>query len=313
MFPRKTICLGCALIALLGVCKSFAQSDNSASPQSAALDRYELVLKLNPHDDDARKGEVATAIEEAMEAKRVGKNEVALAFLLRANYWVPNDAELLTDTGIQEQAMNLISDADAALTKAQQLRPGNPKTLYAIARVKMDVNQTQASEQAWQAYLAQRPDDASAHFGYGLLLQMLQRGDDARAEFQKSIKLSPQQSESYYRLGEVARNNGQSEVAKRYYEQTIEHNSAHAGAWTGLGILAFSTKQYEDSERDLEKAVKLAPDFQPARYYHGLVLAKLGRKDDSEKELAVAVQLADAENARRTQSKRLSKEPYQPQ
>jgi len=313
VFPRKTICFGCASIALLAICGSFAQSDSSAAPRSAKLDAYEQILKLHPHDDSATKGEVTTAIEEALEAKQAGKNDLALAFLLRANYWVPDDAELLTDTGIQEQAMNLTADADAALTKAQQLRPGNPKTLYALARVKMDLNQTQASEEAWQAYLAQRPDDASAHFGFGVLLQMLQRMDQARAEFQKSIKLSPQQSESYYRLGEIARNAGQDIEAKQYYDQAIEHGPAHAGAWTGLGILAFNAKKYDEAERDLEKAVQLAPDFQPARYYHGLTLARLGRKNDSEKELAVAVQLADAENAHKNQSIRLSKEPYQPQ
>ena len=255
MCPRKTICSGCAVIALFGAHVCFAQSNSAAAPQSAKLDAYEQVLKLDPHDDAARKGEIQAAMDEALAAKQAGKNDLALAYLLRANYWVPDDAELLTDTGIQEEAMNLNHDADAALAKAQQIQPGNPKTLYAIARVKMDVNQAAASEAAWKAYLTQRPDDASAHFGYGVLLQMLQRIDEARAEFQKSIDLSPHQVESYYRLGEIARNAGDAVQAKQYYTQAIGYGPQHAGAWAGLGILAFKAKQYDEAERDLEKAV----------------------------------------------------------
>lgn len=313
MFPRITMCLVCALAMLFATSGLPAQSSSQAAPQSAKLDACEHAMKLDPHDQTARKSEVATAIDEALAAKRSGNNDLALAFLLRANYWVPDDAELLTDTGIQEEAMDLNQDADATLEKAQQLRTGNPRTLYAIARVKMALNQAQASEEAWKAYLALRPDDASAHYGYGLLLQMLQRADEARAEFQKSIELSPHQAESYYRLGEIARNSGDANQAKRRYTQATANNPQHAGAWTGLGILAFKAKQYDEAERDLEKAVQLAPDLQQARYYHGLTLARLGRKDESEKELARAVQLTNEESERKSHAKRLAAQPYQPQ
>jgi tetratricopeptide (TPR) repeat protein len=285
----------------------------SANPQSAQMDSYEAVLKIHPQDQDARKGEVQAGIAEALSARKAGQNDLALAYLLRAKYWVSDDPELLLDTGIQEDAMKLYRDADATLAEAQRLRPNDLKTLYAIARVKMDLNQMQASEDAWKKYLAQRPDDASAHFGYGLLLQMLQRTDEAKAQFQKSIDLEPNQSESYYRLGEIARDAGDTAGAMQFYKQAIVYGPAHAGAWTGLGILAFKAKQYQEAENDLEKAVQYAPNFQTARYYHGLTLAKLGRKAESEKELAIAVQLADAQNARKDQARSLAAQPYQPQ
>jgi tetratricopeptide (TPR) repeat protein len=292
---------------------TLAAPAQTANPQSAQMDSYEATLKTSPKNPDARKGEVQTGIAEALSARKAGQNDLALAYLLRAKYWVPDDPELLLDTGIQEDAMKLYRDADATLAEAQRLRPDDLKTLYAIARVKMDLNQMQASEDAWKKYLAQRPDDASAHFGYGLLLQMLQRTGEARAQFQKSIDLAPHQSESYYRLGEIARDAGDAAAAKQFYKQAIVYGPTHAGAWTGLGILAFKAKDYQEAEDDLEKAVQYAPDFQTARYYHGLTLAKLGRKAESEKELAVAVQLADAQNARKDQARSLAAQPYQPQ
>lgn len=290
-----------------------AQTAMPANPQSAQMDSYETALKANAKDATARKGEVDTAIQEALAARQSGNNELALAFLLRAKYWVPDDAELLLDTGVQEESMKLTHDAGTTLAEAQRLRPGDLKTLYAIARVKMDLSQTEASEAAWKAYLSQRPDDASAHYGYGLLLQMLQRRDEAKAQFQKSVDLMPRQAESYYRLGEIARDTGESQQAEQFYKQAIANDPKHAGALTGLAILAYRQKRYDEAESYLEEAVKDAPYFQTARYYHGLTLAKLGRKDESEKELAVSVQLADAANARKDEGRRLATDPYRPQ
>lgn len=314
----KRVC-GCGLVVfacalLAGFAMAHGQNHaTDANPQSAQLDAFETVLKTQPHDSAARKGEVDTAIAEALAARREGHNEQALAFLLRAKYWVPDDPELLLDTGIQEESMKLYRDADAALADAQRLRPGDLKTLYAVARVKMDLTQTQASEAAWRTYLEQRPNDPSAHFGYGLLLQMLQRTDEARAQFERSIELSPQQAESYYRLGEIARDAGDSVQAKVYYQHALARSPSHAGALTGLAILAYKAKQYDEAESELEKAIQYAPDFQTARYYHGLTLAKLGRRDESEKELALAVQMADEQNARKDQAKQLAAQPYRPQ
>lgn len=290
-----------------------AQTGAPADAQSAQMDSYEAALKANPKDAAARKGEVDTAIQEALAARRSGNNELALAFLLRGKYWVPDDPELLLDTGVQEESMKLAHDADATLAEAQRLRPGDLKTLYAIARVKMDLSQTEASEAAWKAYLSQRPEDASAHYGYGLLLQMLQRRDEAKAQFQKSVELMPRQAESYYRLGEIAREAGELQQAEQYYKQALANDAKHAGALTGLAMIAYRQKQYDEAEGYLEEAVKDAPNFQTARYYHGLTLAKLGRKDESEKELAISVQLADAANARKDEGRRLATTPYRPQ
>jgi|SRR5579883_224876 tetratricopeptide (TPR) repeat protein len=302
---------GGVFAALALMLPAFAQT--GVNPESAQMDAYEVVLKAHPQDAGARKGEVETGIAEALSARKAGKNDLALAYLLRAKYWVPDDVELLRDTGVLEEAMKLDHDADATLAEAQRLRPDDLKTLYAIARVKMDLNQMQASEDAWKKYLAARPEDASAHYGHGLLLQMLQRTDEAWAEFQKSVELQPAQSESYYRLGEIARNAGDAAQARQFYLKAIANDPAHAGAWTGLGILAFQAKQYQEAEDDLDKAVQYAPDFQTARYYHGLTLAKLGRKEESAKEMALAVHLADEQNARKDESRRLAEQPYHPQ
>jgi tetratricopeptide (TPR) repeat protein len=286
--------------------------DAQLKDEVAQFETFEATLKQQPKEHLAREREVKTAIDAALKARNAHRDDEALSFLLRAKYWVPDDPDLLLDTGIQEESMQLYKDADATLAEAQRIRPGDLKTLYAIARVKMDLGQSQASEDAWKSYLDQRPEDASAHYGYGVLLQMLQRSKEAREQFRKSVDLSPRQVESYYRLGELARDDGDLSQAKNYYEQTLAHGPSHAGALTGMAILAYQAHQYSEAEVYLEKAIAAAPDFQTARYYHGLTLAKLGNKEESQSELDMAVQMTNEENARKNQMKQLSAQPYQP-
>jgi len=295
-------------------CQASTQSiaDQQIKDELLNLDTYEATLAQKPNDATARDGEVKAAISAALQARNAGQNEEALTLLLRAKYWVSDNPELLLDAGIQEEAMHLYKDADVALAEAQQLRPGDLKTIYAIARVKMDLGQTQPSEQAWRSYLDHKPEDASAHYGYGTLLQMLQRSGEARVQFLKSVELSPKQSESYYRLGELARDVGNISQAKDNYQQALAHNPSHAGALTGLAILAYQVHQYQMAEDELEKAISASPDFQTARYYHGLTLAKLGRTNESKAELDRALKMADEQSAQKGQLKQLSDRPYLP-
>src|ERR1700679_1899719 len=98
----RTKAVFCASTILLAAHGILAQSDNHPVAQSLGLDAYERVLALDPHNEPAQKGEVETGVKEALSARRIGNNDIALAFLLRTSYWVPSDAELLTHIGVQE-------------------------------------------------------------------------------------------------------------------------------------------------------------------------------------------------------------------
>ena len=260
------------------------------------MDSFEQTLRAAPGDAAARSGERDTAIAAALQARAGGNEEQALSLLLRARRWLGDDAVVLLDTGVLEEQMKLYKDADAALEQARRSDPQNPKVLYAQARVKMDLGQTSASADAWVAYLALRPRDASAHYGYGLLLQEAGQTDRADAEFQQSVALQPAQIESYYRLGEIRREAGQASKAADFYQKALDRNPKHPGALTGLGILAFQARQYDTAEQDLSQAVSYAPEFQTAHYYYGLVLRKQGETEKAAAELKLAAALADQQN-----------------
>lgn len=264
--------------------------------EAARMDGFEQALAADPQSPAARNGEREAAIAAALSARQEGRPEQALALLLRARRWLGPDAVLLLDTGVLEEQMKLWKDAEAALRQAQAADPANLKARYALARVEMDLGQTEASAGEWRAYLALCPGDASAHFGYGLLLEETGETDAAAAEFERSVALRPAQVESYYRLGKIRSEAGKTDQAAVLYGEALARDPKHAGALTGLGVLAFQAKHYDEAERDLGQAVLNAPGFQTARYYHGLALRRLGRPEEAAAELKLAAELAEQAN-----------------
>ena len=271
---------------------------------SEARVAFESVLNADPANRVAQEGEVDASERMALDARAKGQMNDALNCLLHAQQFVPRNARLLFDLGIQEDDMHLYQDADRSLAAAELLNPGDPNLIYAVARVKMDLGQLSTAEEKMQAYLKVRPNDASAHYGLARVYQLGMQMDKARTEFQASIDLQPVQTEAYYQLGDIALGQGDFSAAIANFSKTLARDPKHGGALAGTGQAYFKQKQYAQAEDFLERAVAAAPEYQAGHYYLGLTLARLGRREDSERELALATKLANeaGKNARNIQS-----------
>jgi tetratricopeptide (TPR) repeat protein len=263
-----------------------------AGKVSEARDAFESVLNADPANHDAQEGEVDSSERMALDARTKGQMNDALNSLLHARQFVPRNARLLFDLGIQEDDMHLYQDADRSLAAASLLNPSDPNLIYAVARVKMDLGQLSTAEENMQAYLKVRPNDASAHYGLARVYQLGMQLDKARTEFQRSIDLQPVQTEAYYQLGDIALGQGDSTAAIANFSKTLARDPKHGGALAGTGQAYFKQKEYAQAEDFLERAVAAAPEYQTGHYYLGLTLARLGRKEESKRELALAAKLA---------------------
>jgi tetratricopeptide (TPR) repeat protein len=265
-----------------------------------AMSAMEAVLHADPANEAAANGEVESAIQLALEARRRGDRDAALIALLRARKYVPGNVRLLTSLGILEDEMRLYKDADEALEDALLHKPGDADALYAAARVNMDLQNLQQAETYMRAYLRQKPNDATAHYGLGRLLLMAQKPEQARPAFERSLELQPEQVESYYQIGDIDLEAGELDRAQQFFQKALERNPQHGGALCGMGVLEYHRKHYDKAVAELNLAVQSAPDYQKAHYYLGLALAKIGRKADSDQELAIATRLANEENHRQS-------------
>jgi Flp pilus assembly protein TadD len=261
-----------------------------------ARDAYEALLAASAGNVAAQEGEVLVSERLALDAAARNDGDTALATLLRAQKFAPENAKLLYDLGILEDQMRLYHDADATLEHAAKLMPGDANVLYAVARAKLDLGQLATAEQKMQEYLRLKPEDASAHYGLGRMYRQGLKLDQAKAEFTRCIELQPKQTEGYYQLGDTELQDDEYSDALANFNKTLERNPAHGGALVGIGIIYFKQKQYVKAISALEQATKAAPDYQPGHYYLGLSLARLGRQDESKRELEIATAMVKKES-----------------
>jgi tetratricopeptide (TPR) repeat protein len=158
-------------------------------------------------------------------------------------------------------------------------------------------------------YLAQRPDDATAHYGLGKILRMLQRSSEAEVELRRSIELEPNQTASYYELGDIALTDGKFEEASALFQKVLAREPHHGGALTGSGIAAYRQKQYDAADNFLKDAVESSPAYQPAHYYYALNLKRLGRTDESSREMQIALDLDAQAKAAQTRQQLILEPP----
>ena len=277
---------------------------------SEAQSLYRTILSSDAANKEAQQGLVDASERLALEARARGDNENALRLLLSAQPFAPANLKLLYDLGVLEESMNLYADADQTVARLQTLAGlDDPKVLYLAARVKLDLGQLDTAEKQMRAYLVVSPNDASAHYGMGRILQLGQQLDGAETEFLRSIELQSKQTESYYQLGEIALAQTRYDDALSEFAKTLARDSSHVGALTGTGMALFRSRQYATALAPLQKAADLAPSYQSAHYYLGLSLARLGRKSESDRELARAAQLAEVDNQHDAQHLRILQSP----
>lgn len=256
-----------------------------------AIKSFQTALAIHPDSKAAQAGAVRATIQDALSLRAAGDQDGALAKLLAGLKIVPHSTQILTDFGIQADAMQIYHDAAKALNKAHRLDPSNLRTLYALAHVELDQQNMPAAEKHLREYLQKRPDDATAHYGLGHLLHMMSQNDEAVAQLRRSIALQPHQIASYYELGVIALDRGQNTQAKTEFTHVLKLNPYHGGALTGMGILAFRDRDYPAAQKFLSQAVLYAPSYVPAHRYYAMTLTRLGKKSQAAQQLSEAQSL----------------------
>jgi tetratricopeptide (TPR) repeat protein len=131
-----------------------------------------------------------------------------------------------------------------------------------------------------------------------MTLAALERTDEARAQFERSIALDAAQSEAYYRLGLLDLNAGSYDAAEQDLRHALEHKPNDAAILTALGRVKFEQKHYPEALSLLQQAVGSDDSLREAHYYLGLTLARLGRNQESDEELETAARLEQEEKER---------------
>jgi tetratricopeptide (TPR) repeat protein len=133
---------------------------------------------------------------------------------------------------------------------------------YLLGRAHVDLRQFTLAERSLREALRRKPDYAEAHSMYGVLLDMLERHQEARLSHKRALKYAPEKAEY--------------------------HNN--------LGFHYFLSKQYAHAAKSYEAALQRDPGSHRTHNNLGFTYGKLGRLDQALRHFQFAGPPAQATN-----------------
>ncbi len=255
-----------------------------------ALDTYDAALALKPDSMPALR-------QAAMLAERRGELERSLSYWLRAKKIEPEDPEVLLGFGRVCLRMDLLEDAEPALTKAASLKPDDRTYQYTLAAAKVGKRQFEAAQHLIEPLVDKQSGDPQLQYALGSILYLQGHLAEAATHLRESLRLQPEQLASHYYLALVVRDQGNDAEAIAMLEKLLQRFPEHAAASEALGLLLMSVQRYDEAERHLRNAIRLDPKLVKANYQLGLLLARTGRKEEADRQLALAKTLREEDEA----------------
>jgi protein O-mannosyl-transferase len=149
----------------------------------------------------------------------------------------------------------------------------------------------------WKDTAKKSGDSFIAHLGLGnALLEDEGRVDDAIAQYQAAMDLSPRNPDIHDNLGFAFFKKGLIGKAMEQYRVALALNPRHADARANLGLALSKLGRTEEAMEQYRLAIASDPTFADAHDYLGALYQRIGETDGAIKEYETAVRL-DPSNA----------------
>ena len=248
----------------------------------------ELRQRANP-DTAARAGEIyVEAIQRAPEDHLLHENFAkflestknlapARAQWQRVTELLPHNARAFYQVGRLSTGLNLLPEAEQALTQAVALSPGLAEAWFELGNVRLRAGQPApaltAYQRAWQL--------ESANVAYctlvGKALAALNRRAEAIAQYRKAVQLQPESWLARFALGDALAADQQFAAAGREFAEVIRLNPTNVPAHLNLGLVRVRLGQLDAARRQFAEALRLEPGNQQAREYLDRIGGEAGR------------------------------------
>jgi tetratricopeptide (TPR) repeat protein len=135
------------------------------------------------------------------------------------------------------------------------------------------------------------PDDATAHYDRGWALAELGRFEEALAACDRTIQLEPHHASAHAGRGSALGDLGRYEQALGAFDRAAELDPDLAWAHNGRGRALAELGEYEKALAAYDRAVELDPDLAYAHNGRGWTLGNLGRHEEALDALDRAIRL----------------------
>jgi tetratricopeptide (TPR) repeat protein len=148
-----------------------------------------------------------------------------------------------------------------------------------------------AAATSFEQVIAQKPDDAEAHYNLGTL--HLRRNDleQARHYMEQTLKLRANYPEAWNNLGMIAAQQGQPDEAVRDFQESLSQRPNYAIASLNLGNLYRRQGAFDKAQTFLNRALEIQPDDAETNYSLGMLYAQQGQTQSAADYLQKAIAL----------------------
>jgi tetratricopeptide (TPR) repeat protein len=139
----------------------------------------------------------------------------------------------------------------------------------------------------YKKILEENPQAPGIHYRLGRLFLAKSPPDEAGAnqEFERELKINPENASAEFMLGEAARQAGQWDAAIARFSKASKLDEGFVEAYLALGMSLTSAGKFPEAISPLEKYVRLQPGDPAGHYQLATAYARAGRKQDAEREM----------------------------
>jgi tetratricopeptide (TPR) repeat protein len=230
-------------------------------------------------------------LSEAMEYHRRGRLDEAASLYEAALSVDSDDPEALHLLGLVSLQRGDPRTAEALISRAAALEPGEPSFHASLAEVYWALGQLERALASGRAALRLDPDNPEVLCNLGSTLASQGEFDLAIDHLRAAIRLRPDLAPAHNNLADALRLKGDKAAALRHFREAVRLEPASAPARSNLGEMLLALGETKEALEHCQEAVRLRPGFAPARHNLGNVLLALGRLADAEAGFREAIRL----------------------
>ena len=192
------------------------------------------------------------------------------------------------------------------LLKAVELAPDNPQIHNLLGIIYLEKGMNVQAAEHFQKALVLDPKYIEVRNNLGTAYLRLGRNQEAIKELNRAIE-SPMYSTphyAYYNLGQAYLALQDYEQARANYLKSLKLSPRYSLSLYGLGLTWKATENWEEAAEAFKKTIEYAPRFAPAHFELGEVLVRLNENSLARLAYQEVIQLApDSEQARKAQER----------
>jgi superkiller protein 3 len=244
----------------------------------AAIDEFSAVQKLNP-DFEANGESIYQLL--AMVHQELGQNGEAMAALKEGVKRQPKELRLLKALAFFQVHGTEDTDAIPTLQAILEIDPKDADALINLGILLQKLNRLDEAAQSYRLALELNPADFNAHFNLALLFLRQDKVGEAAVELQAADKISPGNAEVLERLGDAYSYQERLEKAAQSYQAAVEKTPDRAVLLSKLAFTLARLKRVPEAITVLEKSVSLDPRSADAFFLLGDLYSDQKRYDES--------------------------------